>query len=272
MHDKRRVTLRGVSESLLIPLYYRALETRRPDALLRDETAAALIETLDYDFSRFKASDQAATMIRAREFDRLTRAFLVTHPAGAVVDIGGGLDTRFARVDNGQVDWYCLDFPEVIALRRELLKENEGERYHLLAGSALDFVWFDSLRSSPTRAILFLAEGVFPYFQEADVRRLILALKDRFPGSEVVFDAMTPLMRWLHNLELMAMRVNARLNWAVKEDRELEEWGEDIRLREAWHYFDRPEPRLGFSNLFRYLPPLGKGAKILHYQLGEAIA
>lgn len=264
-----REGLRGVSETLLIPLYYRALETRRPDALLRDERAAALVEALDFDFSRFKVSDQAVTMLRAREFDRLARAFLAGHPGGVVVDAGCGLDTRLYRVDDGCVDWHNLDLPEVIALRRDLLKEEEGERVHFIAGSVLDLAWLKGLQANQARGVLVLAEGVFPYFDEADVRSLVLGLKEQIPGAELVFDAMSPLLRRLHNLELMAMRVDARLHWAVKEDRALEEWGEGIHLREAWHYFDRPEPRLGFSNLFRYLPPLGKGAKILHYQLGK---
>lgn len=31
------------------------------------------------------------------------------------------LDTRFERADNGQVEWYDLDLPDVIDLRRELI-------------------------------------------------------------------------------------------------------------------------------------------------------
>jgi len=36
------------------------------------------------------------------------------------------------RVDNGQVEWYDLDFPHVIELHRKLIGD-ERERYHLLA-------------------------------------------------------------------------------------------------------------------------------------------
>jgi O-methyltransferase involved in polyketide biosynthesis len=55
------------------------------------------------------------------EFDRRTQAFLARVPAAVVVHIGCGLDTRFERVDNGQVEWYGLDLPEVIELRRQLI-------------------------------------------------------------------------------------------------------------------------------------------------------
>ena len=161
-----------------------------------------------------------------------------------------------------------LDLLQVIALRQDLLQEPACERLHTITSSVLDFAWMETLRSSRPRACLLLAEGVLPYFQEVDVRRLILALKEYLPGAEIVFDAMTPLLLWLHNLQLATRKVKARLAWGLNDEHALETWGADIRLREAWHYFDKPEPRLGFSNLFRYIPPLGQGAKILHYRLG----
>ena len=43
--------LSAVSQTLLIPLYYRAMESQRPDALVRDPKAVELIGQLDYDFS-----------------------------------------------------------------------------------------------------------------------------------------------------------------------------------------------------------------------------
>jgi O-methyltransferase involved in polyketide biosynthesis len=44
------------------------------------------------------------------------------------VHIGCGLDTRFDRVDNGQVVWYDLDLPLVIGLRRKLIPETSLRR------------------------------------------------------------------------------------------------------------------------------------------------
>jgi len=43
----------GVSETLLITLYCRYLETQRPDAIIKDEKAIELVEKIDYDFSKF---------------------------------------------------------------------------------------------------------------------------------------------------------------------------------------------------------------------------
>jgi O-methyltransferase involved in polyketide biosynthesis len=118
------------------------------------------------------------------------------------------------------------------------------------------------------RAFLFLAEGVLPYFEPAQVRALVLTLQERFPGSELVFDGMTPLMLWLHNLELRTSRAGARLHWSLRHARELESWSPGLHLIEEWYYFDRPEPRLGASRIMRYIPALAKGVGIFHYRLG----
>ena len=57
MTNQMNVQLSGVAETLLIPLYFRAQETQRPDVLVKDEQAAALVKQLDYDFSRDQTSE-----------------------------------------------------------------------------------------------------------------------------------------------------------------------------------------------------------------------
>ena len=39
--------LSGVAETLLIPLYIRVIESQRPDALLKDDKAVALVRQRD---------------------------------------------------------------------------------------------------------------------------------------------------------------------------------------------------------------------------------
>jgi O-methyltransferase involved in polyketide biosynthesis len=107
-------SLDNVAETLLIPLYIRAIESQRPDALLKDEKAVALVRQMDYDFSPIMQAGidehvQVALALRNREFDRYARDFMARHPEAVVVHIGCGLDARFERVcseqpDNGQVE------------------------------------------------------------------------------------------------------------------------------------------------------------------------
>lgn len=255
-----------VAETLLIPLYIRAQEMRETSPLLRDESAVALVERLDYDFKRIKLrnTNRVGIVMRAHQIDLWTRDFLAAHLGAAVVHIGCGLDTRFERVDDGRVDWYDLDLPEVIALRRELLPESP--RGHLLACSVFDPTWTNAV--APTgRPTLFIAEGVLPYFEGSQVKALILMLRRYFPGSELICDAFTPFMVRLDNLILIRTKFKARLRWGIKRGRDMERWGPGIALLNEWFYFDKPESRMGNSRWMRHFPPFGRGVGLFHYRL-----
>ena len=261
-----------IAETLLIALYARAVEARLPEPLLQDKNAIKLVEQIDYDFSRFKLAghDQATTIMRLRQFDRYTQDFLARHPLAVVVHIGCGLDTRFERVDNGLVEWYDLDLPEVINFRQKLIPSIE--RCHLVGHSVFDQTWLEAVSNHPGHAYLFIAEGVLPYFTQAQVRQLFLLLAEKFPGCELVCDGMTPAMIRLHNLKLRFSKVSARLNWGLKNGRQPETWRSGIRLLSEWFYFDQPEPRLGSSQLMRYIPLFARGVGIFRYQLGSSMS
>jgi O-methyltransferase involved in polyketide biosynthesis len=265
--------LSGVAETLLLPLYIRAMESQRPDALIKDDRAVALIKRLNPDSSwitrmRVDEEDRAGLVLRNREFDRYVRGFLVRCPEAVVVHIGCGLDSRFERVDNGTVEWYDLDLPEVVELRRKLIG-GEGGRYHLLSCSVFDNAWLSTVSVHRQRPFLFLAEGVLMYFEEAQVKSLFLMLHDHFRGAELVCDAFSPYMVWLNNLRIARTKIGARYHWGLKRGRDVEKWGDDIRLLDEWFYFSRPEPRLAHARWMRYIPPLAKASGIFHYRLGK---
>ena len=271
----RRERLSGVAETLLLPLYVRALESKRPDALLVDEKAVAFVAEHEPEIARIKSirmdeEDRATIILRNRELDRHARAFMARHPRAVVVHIGCGLDSRFERVDDGQVDWYDLDLAEVIALRRELLGDEAG-RYHLLATSVFDTAWMGALSVHRPRPFLFIAEGVLMYFEGQEVRSLVRTLRERFPGSELVFDAFLPWLVHANNLRLRLSRspIEARYRWGLRRGRDLEKWGEGIRLLEEWFPLDRPEPRLSRVRWMRHIRPLARVLGIYRYQLGN---
>jgi methyltransferase (TIGR00027 family) len=265
--------LDGVAETLLIPLYVRAEESGRPDALIKDEKAEALVSRMGSAFSRIKQirmdeNDKVAIILRNRQFDRYARGFLSNHPQAVVVHIGCGLDTRFERVDDGRVQWYDLDLPEVIELRRKVIGSEEG-RYHLLAGSVFESGWQEEVGARTGQSFLFLAEGVLMYFEEPRVRSLLLSLQDNFPGSEFIFDAFSPLIIHANNLRLKISRsgIGARYHWGLKRGRDLEGWSEGIRLLDEWFPFDHPEQRLAHARWIRHIPPLARAMGIYHYRL-----
>jgi len=273
MSETTNLDLSGVAETLLLPLYIRAMESQRPDALLKDDKAVALIRQMNYDSSwivqmRVDEADKVGLILRNREFDRYARDFLSRYPEAVVVHIGCGLDSRFERVDNGQVEWYDLDLPEVIELRRRLIG-SEGARYHFLAYSAFDSAWLNTVSVHHPRHFLFLAEGVLMYFEEAQVKLLILMLRDHFPGAELVCDAFSPLLVRLNNFRIARSKIGARYFWGLKRGKDVESWGGDISMLDEWFPFDRPEPRLAYLRWMRYIPLLAKVMGIFHYRLGK---
>lgn len=264
--------LSDVAETLLIPLCIRAIESQRTDALIKDERAVALVRQMHADFSRILAKvaeeTQVAVVLRSREFDRYAREFLVRDPGAVVVHIGCGLDSRFERVDNGRVEWYDLDLPEVIELRRKFVG-GEGARYHLLACSVLDSTWLDSVRLHRQLPFLFLAEGVLMYFEEPRVKSLVLTLRERFPGAELVFDAFSPFFVWANNRRVARTEIGARCHWALKRGKDLESWGDGICLLDEWFPFTCPEPRLARVHWVRHIPLLARTMGVFRYRLGR---
>ncbi len=262
-------SLGGVAETSLIPLYFRALESREANPIVVDPAAVAIVERLHYDFSTIDTSgpDRVFAMMRARQFDRCARAFLTGHPCATVVDLGCGLDTRFGRVDNGTMRWCGIDLPAVVDCRRALL--HDGDRCRVLSSSILDFTWMDQVRGDLDGPPLVMAEGVFVYLGAGQVRALVAALAKTFPGSQLVFDAMSPLFVWIHNRQAILKRVDVRLGWGLARAGELETWGPNIRLLDCWSYFDDPEPRLGRLAWLRRVPGVRHGNLVVRYQLGE---
>ena len=273
MSEIKSQTLSGVAETMLITLYLRAMESQRPDALIKDEKAVALVTQMSYEFARIKQipmseANKVTIFLRNREFDSYARDFLSRHPEAVVVHIGCGLDSRFERVDNGQVEWYDLDLPEVIELRRKIIGD-EGERYHLLGCSVLNNAWLDTVRAHCQRPFLFLAEGVFMYFKEAQVKSLVLTLQYHFPGAELVFDIFSQLHVWRSNLQWSNTKFDARFHWGIWHGQEIERWGDGIRLLGEWGFFDRPEPRLAHIRWLRPIESLARTMRIYHFHLGK---
>ena len=277
MPETSNQDLSSVTETLLVTLYLRAMESQRPDALIKDEKAVELVTRLGYDFDRVRRipmsdANRLVIILRNREIDRYAQDFLARHPDAVVIHIGCGFDARFERVAerNGQMEWYDLDFPHVIELHRKFIGD-ERERYHFLACSVLDNAWLDTVSAHRPRPFLFLAEGVFMYLQEAQIKALLLTLLDHFPGAELVFDCYSPTHVWVHNFQIGTLGGVARTQWGIWHGQKLEGWGDGIRLLDECGPFERPEPRLArFRWWLRPIDWLFRTLRIYHFQLGKA--
>jgi O-methyltransferase involved in polyketide biosynthesis len=247
-------TLGDVQETLLIPLHFRAREAARPDAIVRDPEAVRIVNEIDYDFARF---DEAwivglDCIIRSEIFDERVRAFIERHPDAVIVNLGAGLDARFRRVDNGRIRWFDLDLPDAIELRDRFLPA--GGRVRHLALSMFDAAWLEQVAAPPGTPVLVIAEGLFCYCDEADIRRLFAAVAARWPGAHVLFQSISP--RYVgREADVGAVNLTrAKLRWGVWSGREVAAWQPGWRLVGEWAFIDRHRQRWGRLRWLSLLP------------------
>jgi O-methyltransferase involved in polyketide biosynthesis len=176
--------LSGIPETLLWTLHSRAKEAARPGGRLRDPEAQRIYAAIDYDFDGRFGAPHPLFSLRAALIDEALVRWLCRHPDGLVVSLGEGLETQAYRVDNGRMRWLSVDLPEVVRLR-ELFIQPAGRFAHL-ACSATDHAWMDQVDAQ--LPLYIVAQGLFMYLDPDDVRRLLLAIAQRFPGASLVFD------------------------------------------------------------------------------------
>ena len=281
----------AVSETLFLPLYSLALESQRRDPIMVDAGAVELTRQLDTYFehsdkrlfrrlARGKLPSALLTSmsLRIRHYDHAVAEFLSREPDGVVVNLGCGLNDRRRRCDNGRARWFDLDLPEVIALRRRFLSETD--RMHFIAASVLDFTWLDALPREPGRRFLFVAEGLFMYLQPEDVHALVVTLRERFPGSELVAEiassqAVRMLDSWFGRGKFkrqFGLSENVVYSFGMDTSRDMEGWAPGIELLGEWTYFDEREPKLGWYRWFASWPMLRSIQYTVHYRLGSSTA
>lgn len=192
---KYHIEKNTIQETLVIPLYARALCTRRFPHLFSDPLSVELLEELDYDFTTLERTSGGLMQtfgameaaMRQSDLAFEVRDYLQDHPQAAVVNLGCGLDQTGRSCDNGQCRIYNVDLPGVMAVREALLPA--GEREKNLAADLNDVSWFDAIDTPAEDGAVFFAAGVFYYFRTKQVRALCAAMAERFPGGRLVFDA-----------------------------------------------------------------------------------
>ncbi len=236
---KEKIFLTKEKETLLTPLYSKAVESTRQNPIFVDEKAREILDQIDYDFSavRIPRKTNITLCIRASRMDVVCREFMMKHPGCVVLHPGCGLDSRFYRVDDGRVEWYDLDFGEVIELRRKFYAETE--RYHLIASPVMDLTWLQKI-DAKGRTVLVVAEGLLMYLTETEVKELLTGLRETFPNCMFLFDAFSELtVRRIKDHPTMKKTL-AKISWGVDNPKELESWMPALQLKEEW-YFDQFE-------------------------------
>lgn len=256
---KTKVELGTVQETLLITLWARAVEATKTDPILRDTKSLEILEQIDYDFSKLEKSKttQIGVCLRGLMYDDWVKSFLQENPSGIIVEIGSGLNTRFERVDNGQVRWFDLDMPDSMAVREKYFQETERRKF--IASSVLDYSWVDRVKAVGSSPIMFVAEGVLMYLSESQVKQLFASLVKNFPGCYFVFDSMSPLMVKNQKQHDAIKPFSAKFQWGIKDIRDIAKWDARYQILEVKTMKDAPSQyyqRIGlFNSLILAIPP-----------------
>ena len=276
MASIQSIQLGQVQETLLVPLYARALDTLGKRPILKDPKAVEIVRSIDWDFRRFNQRRRVVgCTLRTAMFDEWVKDFLRRHPEGTVVEIGAGLNTRFERLDNGALHWFDLDLPDTVELRRRFFTDS-GRRM-TLAASILDPGWMAAVRRSPG-PYCFVAEGVFIYLTEPEVKAALAEIAANFPRVSIAFDTATLRALSYENKDHARHKLEARFTWACEDPREIERWKIGLRLVESRTLADIPDSlrlrlslpmRAGFRVFARLFPNLTKAYQ-LNLFAGEA--
>jgi O-methyltransferase involved in polyketide biosynthesis len=182
-------------ETMLMTLSGRAIQSQWKNPILRDSWAEEAMRHIDYDLSKQLTGvaswsmwkDIGPTIIatRAATFDLLTNSFLADHPDAVVLQVGCGMDSRAFRVNPpASVQWFDVDYPDVIDLRRQLFPTRDS--YHLIGAPLDDLRWLDGVPRG--RPGLLIAEGVLHYLSETEVKALLNVVVAHFPSGQMIFD------------------------------------------------------------------------------------
>jgi methyltransferase (TIGR00027 family) len=228
--DFSSVGWRSVEWTNLVTLYLRAHESRSPRPILGDHAAAEAVDRIDYDFKRIHRAaqpwgNQFLVALRARKLDDWTGDFLRGHPDAVVLHLGCGLDTRAFRIDPpSTVQWFDLDQPGVVELRRRLYDETDA--YRMIGSSVTDPGWLEQIPTG--RPTLVVAEGLLMYVSEREVRELLNRLTDRFGDGEILFDTLSPCAARLSKL-----LTNNIIKWGIRDATEIGTWNVGLRFIEG---------------------------------------
>jgi O-methyltransferase involved in polyketide biosynthesis len=193
--------LSQVSQTAILALLCRVVESEKKNPVFSDPLAVLCLERLmsisseeDRDrimrwkrlYARKPARDAKARVLTGISFDRIANLFISSNPGCTVIDLACGFNTRFWRIRNDKCKYVEIDLPEVVALKREILKDRLS--YELIGCSLLDTSWIDQVTSNGNSSFLLLAEGLFYYLPKQDVIGLVQAIARGFNRSQLVAD------------------------------------------------------------------------------------
>jgi O-methyltransferase involved in polyketide biosynthesis len=247
-------SLTNVPETMLVPLFLKAKETKE-NGIITDNKSVDIISKIDYDFSKLEKDwiTQISVAIRTYLFDQILISQTAKFNQSIIVNLGAGLDTRQERFPN--LKWYQLDLPESIVIRKHFFHDDQTK---LIAKSILDFSWINEIEEREN--VLFIAEGLFMYFSEIEVKSIFSQISQHFKHSFIAFNTLNKYLVKKKHPSIDPDK--APFKWGIRSVGEIEDWELGWKQFQTFYPLDYHKSRWKWVRWVKLIPFFKKGVTI----------
>lgn len=236
--------LAGVEQTLLLPLWGRYSESKKPHGLLKDDKCVEVVDRLQLDFTALERQQHPLTRLawitRAWNTDRELSRCMEGTPEVTVVCLGCGLETAFYRSPHSRMHWYDLDLPNVMELRKRALGSHESVT--MLSGSVLEQSSFAPIRVQGK--LIVLALGLLCYFTEAEVKTVFGNIASLAEESVLILDYFSELGVAVSNQLVLQNNRESPMIWHADGTEELAALYPGIQVLDTYPMFQNIRPLL----------------------------
>lgn len=215
------IKLTEEKETMLIPLYGKAMDYQSDTSILNDLKADEIVRNIDFPFGTLKIDQKTNIMmtLRAKLIDDYASKFINTKEAVMTLHLGCGLDSRCVRISDVGHRWIDVDYTEVIDIRREFYAETESST--MIGTSVTDEEWLEKIPVHNGECLV-VAEGLFMYLSEEEIKGLLSRLKDKFGSYTIIFDAYSKMTAKHAGNHPSLKRTGAVIKWGMDKSSEFE--------------------------------------------------
>lgn len=178
--------LNGVEDTLYIPLVARIYASENFPNFFYDEKALSLKQYIPTDSIENNSTEYfyMASVCRQETIDNKIIKFLKENDQSNIVFLGAGLETAYDRINNRIANFYQIDLPNVINIRKRVLGSENNEK--LISGDMFSLDWIKEIDVDlPT---MIVVSGVYQYFDDMKIIEMIKGMKSLIPNGELIFD------------------------------------------------------------------------------------
>ena len=249
------MNLEGVEKTMLLTLFAKAKHSQQKNHKFYDSKAIEIISEIDYDFSIAEKDKfmQLGTIARTIVLDEMVGDYIKSHPKCTIVNIASGMDTRFNRLDNGQITWYNVDLENSANYRLKYIEDTD--RVTTLAYSAMDSSWAEEIKIR--NDVLFIVEGLTMYLNQKDVEDIINIIDSNFDKCTVFMEIMPPIS--VKNTKEESIEdTDSKFTWGVENGHELTKFNNRFKWIKDVNLFDGVNVYKPHYKIITWLPFLRK--------------